>query len=317
VICACSMGPMCVKLFHNRLPARCQRPERMEGSVLTRAHSPGSGAFLKIRVPTGAPTPPPSLLRALRHVLRPLVRLLLSNHVTHPTLAKLLKEVYVEVALRDFPIEGKAQTDSRITLLTGIHRKDVKQLRGEIGGEHVAPRSVSLGALLVARWTGTPAYLNREGRPRALAWGGGTGKEPTFDGLVSSVSRDIRPRAILDEVASLRVLQNLYGRTVEDLQALRRRGIPFTEVVQHLLTIMEFLGRSPQIFHRAFGLLLVIEFLLLQVAPEACKDIFRNAGNPLFLMFSDIPGGEPEEERLPMELSYHGTHVGVFDGGVG
>jgi hypothetical protein len=135
------------------------------------------------------------------------VRLLLSNHVTHPTLAKLLKEVYVEVALRDFPIEGKAQTDSRITLLTGIHRKDVKQLRGEIGGEHVAPRSVSLGALLVARWTGTPAYLNQEGRPRALAWGGGIGKGPTFDELVSSVSRDIRPRAILDELLRLGVVR--------------------------------------------------------------------------------------------------------------
>jgi len=175
--------------------------------MLTRAHSPGSGAFLKIRVPAGAPTPPPSLLRALRHVLRPLVRLLLSNHVTHPTLAQLLKEVYVDVAVRDFPIEGKAQTDSRITLLTGIHRKDVKQLRGELGGENVAPRSVSLGALLVARWTGTPAYMNREGRPRALAWGGGSRKEPTFDDLVSSVSRDIRPRAILDELLRLGVVR--------------------------------------------------------------------------------------------------------------
>jgi hypothetical protein len=146
-------------------------------------------------------------MRALRHVLRPLVRLLLSNHVTHPTLAKLLKEVYVEVALRDFPIEGKAQTDSRITLLTGIHRKDVKVLRGEVGGEHVAPRTVSLGALMVARWTGTPAYLNREGRPRGLAWGGSSGKGPTFDELVSSVSRDIRPRAILDELLRLGVVR--------------------------------------------------------------------------------------------------------------
>ena len=146
-------------------------------------------------------------MRALRYVLRPLVRLLLSNHVTHPTLARLLKEVYVEVALRDFPIEGKGQTDSRITLLTGIHRKDVKQLRSEVGAEHVAPHAVSLGALLVARWTGTPAYLNREGRPRALVWGVATGKEPTFDDLVSSVSRDIRPRAILDELLRLGVVR--------------------------------------------------------------------------------------------------------------
>jgi len=49
--------------------------------------------------------------------------------------------------------------------------------------------------------------MNREGRPRALAWGSGTGKEPTFDDLVSSVSRDIRPRAILDELLRLGVVR--------------------------------------------------------------------------------------------------------------
>ena len=64
-------------------------------------------------------------------LLRPLVHLLLSKQITFPILTTLLKELYVEVASEEFQIEGKRLTDSRINLLTGIHRKDVRRFREE------------------------------------------------------------------------------------------------------------------------------------------------------------------------------------------
>ena len=76
-----------------------------------------------------APAPPAQLHRALRLLLRPLVKLLVEQGVPFGELAEVLKGVYVDVALRDFPLEGKGPTDSRVTLLTGVHRKDVKRLR--------------------------------------------------------------------------------------------------------------------------------------------------------------------------------------------
>jgi hypothetical protein len=172
------------------------------------------------QAPTEGAAAPGSLLRALRHLARPLVRLLLAHQITYPMLASLLKSVFVEVAARDFPIEGKRQTDSRIHLLTGMHRKDVRRLRAEAGEPYVPPPSISLGAQLVARWTGIAAYQDAEGRPRALPRGNEGGAEPSFDDLVASVSTDIRPRSVLDEwlrlgVASLdtedRVRLNVEG----------------------------------------------------------------------------------------------------------
>ncbi|MEJ2346701.1 MAG: SDR family NAD(P)-dependent oxidoreductase, partial [Gammaproteobacteria bacterium] len=117
----------------------------------------------------GAGAPTPSLVTALRRVLRPLIRLLLASGVTYPFLANLLKSVYVEVAERDFRIQGKRQSDSRINLLTGVHRKDVKRLRGEGYGDYTAPGNVSLGAQLVARWTGVAEYQEEAGRASAAA----------------------------------------------------------------------------------------------------------------------------------------------------
>ena len=50
--------------------------------------------------------------------------------LTFPALADLLRELYVNVAEYDFALSGKEQTDSRVSLLTGIHRKEVRRLRG-------------------------------------------------------------------------------------------------------------------------------------------------------------------------------------------
>ncbi len=145
------------------------------------------------------PAPADSLIAALRRLLRPLVRLLLDHQVTFPFLAALLKEAYVEVAEQEFAIEGRRQTTTRVSLLTGIHRKDVKRLR-EIGpGEETPAPSVSLGAQLVGRWLGARPWCDANGRPRPLARHAGAGEGASFEELVESVSKDIRPRAVLDE----------------------------------------------------------------------------------------------------------------------
>ncbi len=153
------------------------------------------------------PTPPRSLTAAVRRLLRPLVKLLLHYSVQYPALANLLKLTYVEVATA-IPVEGKPQTDSRVSLLTGIHRMDVKRLRNEVvSGSEGPPLSVSLGAQIVARWTAHAEYLDNKGRPLPLHRLASTGGLMSFESLVRSVSKDIRPRVVLDEWLRLGVAQ--------------------------------------------------------------------------------------------------------------
>ncbi len=143
--------------------------------------------------------PPPALLRALQRLLKPLVRVLIAHGITFPVLTRLLKEVYVDVAERDFPVPGKPQTDSRINLLTGIHRKDVKTLRNRERAAEAPPAVVSRNARMIAIWTGAPDYLDERGRPRPLPRNRPGDGGPSFEALVAAVSKDIRSRAVLDE----------------------------------------------------------------------------------------------------------------------
>lgn len=159
--------------------------------------------------PTSPGTAPGPLVNAFRRLLRPLVRLAIARGITYPALSDLLKTLFVEVADRDFALDGKAQTDSRLTLLTGVHRKDVKRLRAEFAGmaEARMPRSVSLGAQIASAWSTQPGYVDAEGVPLPLPRTSAETGGPSFEALVQSVSKDIRPRAVLDEWVRLGVVR--------------------------------------------------------------------------------------------------------------
>jgi hypothetical protein len=151
--------------------------------------------------------PSPALILGLRRVLRPLVWLMLSRGVTFPYLAELLKAIFVEVADKEFRIGAKPATDSRINLITGVHRKDVSRLRQALSSSReAAPAVVSLGAQVVAVWLGTPRYLDAQGRPLPLPRFASEGGEQSFESLVASVNSDIRSRVVLDEWLRLGVV---------------------------------------------------------------------------------------------------------------
>lgn len=151
--------------------------------------------------------PSPALVRALRKLLRPLVKLMLSHGITYPYLSDLLKGLFVEVAEQDFRLDGKPPTDSRVSLVSGVHRKDVSRLRSLLdSAEHIETSVVPRGAQLVAHWMGHPRYLLEDGQPRPLARLISEGGELSFEALVSSVNSDIRSRVVLDEWLNLGVV---------------------------------------------------------------------------------------------------------------
>jgi len=140
-----------------------------------------------------------ALLRPVRRLLRPLVRLLIQSGVTYPVLAELLRSLYVEVALRDLLNDPRAQTDSRISLLTGVHRKEIRRWRSETHALETVPPVITRTSQIMARWLSAPEYTNTEGQPQPLPRLPRPEGGPSFESLVQSVTSDVRPRAVLDD----------------------------------------------------------------------------------------------------------------------
>lgn len=137
------------------------------------------------------------LLATFRTLIKPMVRLFLAKGVTYPLLLEEIKRCFVEVADDEFKIAGKAQTDSRLTLLTGVHRRDVHRIRTEAPLDSSAKPNFS--AQIIAQWIANPRYLNALGQPRLLARSQKAGEDCSFESLVATVSKDIRARPVLDE----------------------------------------------------------------------------------------------------------------------
>ena len=122
-----------------------------------------------------------ALLATAQRAFWPLVKLLLHRGVGFQALAEALKNIFIRVAEAEFALEGKPATDSRISLLTGIHRRDVKRLRDEArarssrasappgdGGIAAVKSEISLSARVIAIWTGLPEHLDADGKPKPL-----------------------------------------------------------------------------------------------------------------------------------------------------
>jgi hypothetical protein len=137
---------------------------------------------------------------ALR-VMRPLARLLVRHGVTYPAFATALKRVFLDAAIDELRERAMAQTDSAVSLLSGVHRRDVRTLtRAQAAKARAAAVPLSLAGEVVARWLSHPDHQDRRRRPRALA-------RAEFDALVASVSSDVRGRALLDELLRLGVVR--------------------------------------------------------------------------------------------------------------
>jgi hypothetical protein len=141
-------------------------------------------------------------LQAARRLLRPLIALMMRSGLTFPVLVDTLRHLYVEIAVNDMLTDPQARTDSRISLLTGVHRKEIRRLRQLPAETRDAPDIVTLASQVVARWVGSARFVDAQGRPQPLPRISNQepGAHPSFDELVSSVTTDIRPRAVLDDL---------------------------------------------------------------------------------------------------------------------
>lgn len=139
------------------------------------------------------------VLRALQAILAPLIRLLLATGTDYTRLAAELKPLFIAQARQELLRAGQKDTDSAISLLSGVHRKDVRKWRESGLGETI-PRKAPHSTQVYARWLHDTNYLDRRRQPKALPR---LGPAPSFDSLAHSVTQDVRPFTILAELLRL------------------------------------------------------------------------------------------------------------------
>lgn len=139
----------------------------------------------------------------------PIARLLVARGILFPALAERMKAHFVWAAVAQ---AGGRATDSRVSVMTGLQRRDVARLRGS----EVRDQRPNHLSRLVALWQ-TDAPWSSDGAPLDLPR---SGPAPSFEALARTVRRDIHARTMLDALeAAGTVAQSEDGRTVRLIQA--------------------------------------------------------------------------------------------------
>lgn len=164
--------------------------------------------------PTSA-TPSPALSAVLR-VMVPLVRWLLRSGVGYTEFTAAIKLVFLSEARNEVRRSGARETDSALSLLSGLHRKDIRKAaldaHAQLSPSAISvPAKASLASQVVARWVAS-------GLPKTLPVTGANG----FECLVQMVSTDVHPRSVQQELVRLGVARLEEGQLV----LLRRAFVP-------------------------------------------------------------------------------------------
>ncbi len=145
------------------------------------------------------------ILDALLVALRPLARALLRVGIGYREFAEISKTAFVDIATKDYGLRGRPTNISRVAVMTGLTRKEVRRIRNktEAGEGSVVLRMPPMTELL-HRWFTEADFVDDQGLPRTLPF---DGPGATFSELVRSYGGDIPPGAMRTELKRISAIE--------------------------------------------------------------------------------------------------------------
>ena len=172
------------------------------------------------------------VLLALLKALRPIARFLMKFGIGYREFAEISKSAFVDVASSDYGLRGRPTNISRVAVMTGLTRKEVKRLRDKISaGNQVDMARVIPPAEILSRWHSDPDYLDSSGRPLTLEFDSAA---PSFAGLVKKYGGDIPPGAMRTELKRVGAITEADGSRLT-VQVKDFRPIEMEDQVQRAL----------------------------------------------------------------------------------
>lgn len=140
---------------------------------------------------------------ALAALVGPVARLAVARGLPYAAVEQMLKAAFVQAADAAHPGLLPHRKTSRIATTTGINRREVARLQQ--AQPRAAARARSVAAGLFTHWTSVPPYSGTGGVPLVLPRLSEAPEAPSFETLAQSITRDVHPRSLLDELVRLRL----------------------------------------------------------------------------------------------------------------
>lgn len=256
------------------------------------------------------------LLAACRHLLHPLVRILVRHGISYGEFSDSVRGAYLDIASSELMPPDRPQTDARLGILTGMSAQEVHRIR-TMDAQSESEVGINQIARVLQGWSQDPEYLGPYGLPLEVPF---AGDRTSFEALADRYASGASPRALLGELTRVgaaietddgyvRLLNRTYVPSPLDPVGLERLG----NVVNYFIDTVDFnLQKKKQGEGRFERYAITMEGL----APEsfaAFDQVVREKGQEFLEILDDWLGQNEIKNghRLPPDQSVR-TGVGVF-----
>ena len=175
------------------------------------------------------------VLNALADVFVPLAQLCIAKGIRVPAVEERLRSAFVAAARDAHPNQLATRLTSRISATTGLTRREVARLETEPDAVHQPQHSPVTE--LFTRWMSDPDFQGADGKPLTLAR---QGQPPSFESLAQSITRDVHPRTLLNELCRLQIAA--HDVQAETVQLIREAFVPRGDWARMLAFLSENVG---------------------------------------------------------------------------
>lgn len=174
-----------------------------------------------------------ALQRALERLMSEIARLCLAHGMAFADAEEMLKRAYVNAARAALHPGSGTRDISRVSTATGLNRREVTRISNEAGAPPAPRRSPA--TQVFTRWVGSPLLRGEGGEVRSLKR---QGPAPSFEALAQSVTRDVHPRSLLDELCRLGLAS--LDESTDTVRLLRDSFVPGDDQAR----MLDFLGSN-------------------------------------------------------------------------
>lgn len=182
------------------------------------------------------------VLRAFRRIFRPVAGILLRAGITWREVVDIGKATYVDVASQDFGIRGRPTNVSRVSILTGLTRREVSRIRKLLAApDDTVVDSMNHATRVLTGWFTDDEFVDADGTPRPLE---ADGPDASFEALCKRYVGDVPPSTMLKELKHVgAVVDDGNGRLVAKMRTYMPRQLDEAQILSSG-SVLQDLGKT-------------------------------------------------------------------------
>lgn len=165
----------------------------------------------------------------LRLLLKPFARLCIRNGFRLQDILESLKGAFVDVAVEELKKTSSAESISKISVMSGVHRRDVGLFLKGLQSAESAP---SLLGKIIGHWSQSKSFMDKFGKPRSLSVEGANSE---FVELVQAISSDLNAYTVLFELERIGAVKREEDRVtlIRDVLDFQGNLLSGIEILAH------------------------------------------------------------------------------------